>query len=245
MAKIDEIMKELDSMVTEGAELIHEGQNEDVNLGSFAPRYESWYTRALNAVSAITPERAADFRDAYRVDRRKEVTCATYTISDYLTGLVVTYGGEPSFKTSQVSACKMLRQVGIVKAAIDIAPTVLRDIRTALRAELLDSDLDAARELQRAGYGRAAGAVCGVVLEAHLRSVAVRHSVSIRKKNPAIGDYNDALKDARVYDTPTWRLVQRLADIRNLCGHAKDREPTKAEVEDLISGTDKVIKEVF
>ena len=245
MAKIVQIVKELDSLLAVGAKLLQEGCGEDVRLTDFVLRYESWYTKALSAITMVTPERAADFRDAYRVDHRKDINCATYTINDYLTNLVVRRGREPTFDTSLVFASKMLWQLGIVQAAVDIAPTVLRDIRTELRAELLDSDLDAASELQRAGYLRPAGVLCGVALESHLRSVADRHSVSIKKKNPTIGDYNDALKEAKVYDTPTWRLIQRLADIRNLCGHSKDREPTGDEVHDLISGTGKIVKEVF
>ena len=56
---------------------------------------------------------------------------------------------------------------------------------------------------------------------------------------------NDTLKNATVIDVPVWRNLQRLADIRNLCSHAKDREPTRDEVEELISGAQKVIKTLF
>lgn len=245
MAKIDEILKELDRLMKDGFNLLKAGLEKDVDRLDFSLHYEPWYTKALSAITALTPERAADFRDAYRVNHRKEINCATYTISDYLANLVVRSGKEPAFDTSRVFVSKMMGQLGIVQAAADIAPTVLHDVRTALRAELLDSDLDAALELLGAGFLRSAGVVCGVVLESHLRSVADRHSISIRKKHAGIGDYNDALKEGKIYDTPKWRLIQRLADIRNLCGHSKDREPTKDEVQDLISGTDKIIKEVF
>ena len=245
MARIDEIMKELDILIKEGFSVLQVGVEKDVDLFDLSLRYEPWYTKALSVITAVTPERAADFHDAYRVDHRKGIHCATYTISDYLSNLVVRFGNEPTFDTSRVFASKMIGQLGIVQAAAGIAPTVLHDIRTTLQAELMDSDLEAATELQRAGYLRPAGVVCGVVLESHLRSVSDRHSIPIRKKHATIGDYNDALKEAKVYDTPTWRLVLRLADIRNLCGHSKDREPTKDEVQDLISGTDKIIKEVF
>ena len=66
----------------------------------------------------------------------------------------------------------------------------------------------------------------------------------IKKKSPTIADYNDVLKD-NVYDTVEWRKVQYLGDARNLCGHKKDREPTKDEVEELISGTERIIKTIF
>jgi hypothetical protein len=44
---------------------------------------------------------------------------------------------------------------------------------------------------------------------------------------------------------PTWRLIQRLGDIRNLSAHSKEREPTKDEIEDMIRGCEKLIAEVF
>ena len=66
----------------------------------------------------------------------------------------------------------------------------------------------------------------------------------MKKKNPTIADFNDALKD-NAYDVVEWRRIQRLGDIRNLCDHSKDREPTKDEVEELISGTERTIKTVF
>jgi hypothetical protein len=55
---------------------------------------------------------------------------------------------------------------------------------------------------------------------------------------------NEELKSHAAYDVPMWRLIQRLADIRNLCGHSKDREPTRSEVDDLIAGVEKVTKEL-
>lgn len=40
-------------------------------------------------------------------------------------------------------------------------------------------------------------------------------------------------------------VIQHLGDIRNLCDHNKDREPTKEEVEELINGIDQIIKTNF
>ena len=48
----------------------------------------------------------------------------------------------------------------------------------------------------------------------------------------------DALKTAQVLDVPRWRQVQRLADLRNFCGHGKEREPTKEQVNELIDGVE-------
>lgn len=83
------------------------------------------------------------------------------------------------------------------------------------------------------------------MLERHLQRTANNHNIKITKKNPTISDLNDPLKKESVYDTPIWRKIQLLADIRNICTHNKQREPTKEEVEELIQGTNSVIKTVF
>jgi hypothetical protein len=121
----------------------------------------------------------------------------------------------------------------------------LFDIAQLVRADLFDSELDAARELTKHGFLRPAGAIAGVVIEKHLAQVCVNHGVPIKKKDPAINDFNEALKNASVVDIPAMRQIQRLADIRNLCDHNKHREPTKDEVIELVDGAEKLCKTLF
>lgn len=92
---------------------------------------------------------------------------------------------------------------------------------------------------------RAAGALAGVILERHLQRVAINHEIKISKKNPTISDLNDPLKVDGIYDIPTWRKIQLMADIRNLCSHQKDSEPNKEQVVELIEGVSTIIKSVF
>jgi len=92
---------------------------------------------------------------------------------------------------------------------------------------------------------RAAGSLAGVVIENHLQKVTKKHGITIRKKNPTISDLNDPLKNAGVLDTPKWRKVAYFADIRNMCSHKKDVEPTKEQVIELIDGANWLIKNVF
>lgn len=53
------------------------------------------------------------------------------------------------------------------------------------------------------------------------------------------------LKSSNVIDTPQWRFVQFLVDIRNKCDHNKKDEPTAEEVKKLIQGTAEIIKTLF
>lgn len=132
----------------------------------------------------------------------------------------------------------------MLQACLDSFDSKVFDIQTMLQADIFDSELDSAKHLLKVGFLRPAGAICGVVIEKHLSKVCENRGISLKKKHPAIIDYNDALKDV-AYDVVEWRRIQRLADIRNLCDHNKGREPTKDEIEELISGTEKLIKNVF
>ena len=114
-----------------------------------------------------------------------------------------------------------------------------------MQADLFDSELEAAKALVKHGFLRAAGAVAGVVMEKHLAQVCDNHGIPVRKKKATIGDFNEALKDAEVVDLPRRRSNQYLGDIRNLCDHNKDAEPTKEQVNDLVDGVKKITKTLF
>ena len=64
------------------------------------------------------------------------------------------------------------------------------------------------------------------------------------KKNAQISDMNEALKGENVIDTPQWRSIHYLGDLRNLCAHDKTPEPTADQVEDLLAGVAKVTKTI-
>jgi hypothetical protein len=212
----------------------------------FRKHYESWYSEALAVVSQVLPDRTADFRDLYKLERRKEIDYESYTLADYQISLRITRGylEEPVFDPDNAAFTKFTQQLQILTAAKRVLDSRLADIRGVLQADLFDSELDAARELLKHGFLRAAGMVAGVVLEGHLRTVARAHKVVIRSKAPTIAHYNDALKAAGILAVPRWRSVQGLTDIRNLCGHATGREPTADEVRELIDGVAKIAKTV-
>lgn len=139
---------------------------------------------------------------------------------------------------------KTTNQAQILKSLSSRLDGVLQDITGHLFADLQDSELTAADQLKKVNL-RAAGALAGVVLERHLQRAAQNHNISINKKSPTISDLNDPLKNTGVYDLPTWRKIQLLADLRNICVHEKGKEPTDEDVDELISGVNWAIKSVF
>lgn len=215
-----------------------------IELPRFDSEYETWYSEAQRVVKQVLPDRLEDFVKHYKNDKRKEIDFLTYTISDGLLGLTTRrYGDVVADKSASLP--KMEGQVNILKSAQKRFDSALFDISDVLQADLFDSELDAAASLAKNGFVRAAGAVSGVVLEKHLGHVCAQHGLKSKKSHPTIADFYQLLKDAGVIDTPMWRFIQHLADIRNLCDHGKDREPTKDEVLEMIDGVKKVAKSVF
>lgn len=138
----------------------------------------------------------------------------------------------------------VFNQYKIVDAISNRFKSTLFDIRALVHADLLDDEIAAADELNRHGFPRGAGAIAGVVLEAHLSGISETHMIKLAK-NASISTLNDALKKAEILDTATWRFIQHLGDIRNKCDHKAGADPTRDEVKELIDGVRKITKTVF
>lgn len=217
--------------------------------GSFEREYQRWYTEASAVIRQLIPNRSAEFEYLYKGDgKRKDIDIVTYTIQDWLNGVRAgsdRFTGEKVFDDQAVVSRKFETQLRILESVEGRFASTLFDIRQLVKADLLDSEIETARELIKCGFTRGAGVIAGVVLEKHLAEVSANHSIVTRKKHPTISEYNDLLKNASVIDVPIWRQIQRLGDIRNLCGHSKERESTTDEVEELINGVEKITKTLF
>jgi hypothetical protein len=243
MTKREAIHKELTALYKVGAELAVSFQKKEDK--QFHYDYQSWYTRALKAVASLAADRHTEFRSYYEVDsKRKSLWYGTYVIQDYLKGVAPGGYQHEGFDTrAQVVQC-FVNQLAILNAIEDRIDSVLANIEGELYAELQDNEVVIARKLLKISP-RAAGALVGVVIEGHLQKVADSHGIKIAKKNPTIADLNDPLKAASVIDTAGWRKISFLADLRNLCSHKKDSEPSKEQVEELIGGAEWLTKNVF
>ncbi|MCP2230135.1 hypothetical protein [Erwinia aphidicola] len=237
------MLKECDKVDDEFVLKLKENGYEIVN---FRLEYQSWYTKSYRVVSQLIKERLSEFEYLYKGDpKRKSISYSNYSITDYILQLETTNGLGERIRTPADAVSKMEIQYKILSSARERFTSVLFDIKDIVQADIFDSELDTSRELNKKGFVRAAGAVTGVILEKHLSHICSLHEIKLRKANPGISDYNQSLKDNEVIDTPTWRFIQHLGDIRNLCDHKKEREPTKDEVNDFIIGVDKITKTVY
>lgn len=259
MTNLDKYKQDLDKLIEKGQRLqlgllkelgmLDKLENKKDVLEKYKPlgfkfNYEEWYTECLVVVEQLIPSRLEDFIKLYKNEKRKEIDFLTYTISDHLLGLVTRRGGEVK-ADGQAAFPKFQQQLSIVTSVRRRFESTLFDIQQLVLADIFDSELETARELMKKGFYRASGVICGVVIEKHLHQVCINHKLPISKKHPTISDFNDILKNSDVYDVITWRHIQRLGDVRNLCGHNKDREPTKDEVNELIDGTAKINKTIY
>ena len=264
---VDRYKKDLDTLIVKGDQLHHAMRHEcdyqdwelaiEERLGdkaeefiqelpSFRDEYQSWYSEAKALVRQLLPDRLSDFTRHYEKPKsRKNLTVENYVIEDYLQRLTVTKGEISTIVGPDAAISRFHQQLSIVKSIRKYFRSSLFDIRQLAQADLFDSELDAGKELAKNKFTRAAGAVAGVVLERHLKTVCGAHDVKVRKKKPQISDLYEALKGATVIDTPQWRSLQYLGDLRNLCVHDKELEPTVDQAKDLLAGVEKVTKTIF
>jgi hypothetical protein len=236
----EHVKEELTKLIERGehiADCEAEVFEKDLPYDSFIEDYQRWYTAALPVIDQVLPDRATEFRELYEGKRGEgdiTIHIRTRHIQD-----------DDLFRGHRHVAFdrSMRQQVYLLQGAADRLDSHLADIRGVVEAEVFDSELDRALELAKKRHLRPAGVVAGVVLESHLKEVCRSHGLTVRK--PTIGALNDTLRDAGVYDMPSWRRVQHLGDIRNICGHDDSREPTRQEVDDLVAGVQWAVKTLF
>ena len=215
-------------------------------LPSFSEGYQAWYSEAKALVRQLLPDRLDDFTGYYeRPKTRKDTTYESYRICDYLLALRVTDSLDREVVGPTAALPKFRQQLAIVTAIRKRFESMLFDIRQFAQADLFDSELEAAKALVKYGFLRSGGVLAGVVLEKHLAQVCENHGLKTRKKAPTIATFNEMLKKAGVIDVPQWRFNQHLGDLRNLCGHKRDAEPTRDQANDLVVGAMKVTKTLF
>ena len=199
---VDRYKKDLDALIDKGEQLYHGMQQEchpqelartvEESLGdkadefiqalpSFRGEYQPWYSEATALVRQLLPDRLSDFTRYYEKPKtRKDITFENYTIEDYLQGVVISRGIDMVVEP-YAAIPRFYQQLNLVKGMRERFQSSLFDIRQLAQADLFDSEIDAAKELAKNKFFRAAGVVAGVVLERHLKEVCGVHTLTIRK----------------------------------------------------------------
>ena len=243
-SNLEKYKKDLEKLIEKG-KLLHidikkqvGGQDNDLSEKStalnFGEEYQEWYSEALIIIKQIIPDRKKDFIKIYEQHPER------YTLEDFLTGVKK----PPRIGYFGIAPSLFQQQLGILKSTQKKFESSLFDIKQLVQADVFDSELDVATELNTKGFIRADGIIAGVVLEHHLKQVCKNHQI-ITKKDPTISYLNDLLKKENIINIPKHRHIQLLADWRNLCGHDKETSPSKEDITTLIKGVKEIIKTLF
>lgn len=138
-------------------------------LPTFHSDYQVWYSEAKAVIKQVLPDRLSDFTGHYEKPKsRKDIRYATYRIEDCLQGITVTRGYAKEKVVGLDAAIPHFRQqLAILNSAQQRLRSSLFDMQQMVQADLFDSELEAAGELAKQKFTRAAGALAGVVLERH------------------------------------------------------------------------------
>lgn len=240
---IEKYKIELQNLIKVGENLFKKMRNNE-DLARLRRDYEGWYSESSAVIKFLLPDRVSDFSKMYYDDKTKNGIMKHFQYTQNKNESV-TWGVDTPPEQIDLAKSILDSQIGILKSCEKRFESSLFDIKQLLQADLFDSELDAARDLNKKGFSRGAGAMAGVVLESHLSEVCWNHKIQKSKAHPTINDFNQLLKDNGVIDTPIWRFIQSLTDLRNLCDHKKQQDPTKEQISELIDGVEQMCKQLY
>jgi hypothetical protein len=223
---------------------IHKSLDEIVDLIEYRTAYQRWDTQSLKMIQNLAPDKYEQFVEFFEANSNRKLL--DDSIQEYIRTMSVRRGGYPEelpFDPQEQARLRFLNHLKALDEMSYLVESVLADIENNLFADLQEKELEAAKILKPISL-RAAGTLAGVVLERHLRKLALQHAVTIPKPETTLRDLNDPLKLGKVYDFATWRKIQQLGDLYHLCSHQRNRDPKPDEVDGLIDGVQTVIKSV-
>jgi hypothetical protein len=117
----------------------------------------------------------------------------------------------------------------------------LTSVRNLVQAELFDSELEQAKELQSSGFHMAAAVVAGVVLETTLRDLCAQLGIPIGKMDKMNAD----LAKAGKYNSIVQKRITALAGIRNSAAHGNANEFTKEDIFSMIAEVERFVADML
>jgi hypothetical protein len=127
------------------------------------------------------------------------------------------------------------RFIGVLEAIkLDFEAGMFDDIRSLVRADVLDDFLSQAEELLSSGFSEASVSLGGAILEDTLRKLCDKHSIT-RPTKTTIDGLNVMLVKAQVYDGLVQKRITQLAHLRNDADHGRSLGTVKpADAEDML-----------
>jgi len=253
LQRLEQAILELDTVLAELVKLLEESGWTRPSRRERVPEQSTSYDPFEITWETTTPEQAPIPTDASRLYQRWFSGARAIVAKNQQSRLkefdalhesaLSLFAGSYMTQHRQYSTMNDLRQQSdILHAVPDHIRYSAIDLELQAYATLMDDEISAAQTLAKQGFLRPAGALAGVILERHLKNLLRKHDPPVAfRANATLSTLNDLCKD-KVYDVPVWRHIQHLADLRNLCAHEKDREPTKDEVGELLTGVSGILR---
>ena len=187
--------------------------------------YQRWYSTSLHLIEEyLNEDRRREFKGIYK---------------DIITFLQPD-GSMYSLKEEDINTFinKLDIQRGILIGIPDVIEVKEMNLRKLISADFVESELEEAEVLFKNKYIRGSGALAGVALEKHLKTMCDLNHVPYTFKD-TIDPIATALYKKDHLEKTEFKKIQYLASIRNKCDHPEDI--TKKEVGELINGTKKFI----
>ena len=211
------------------------------NMGELRREYQMWYSQVHEIVSAHLPTRLPTLENlhympsqAYSPEVEDQVYCG---IRSYLRSASSHKPFRDRFEAD------LEQQRGILLAVPRVIELRALEVRDLVTADLVQGELNEARLLLDHGFIRAAGAVSGVALEAHLKLLHEQSGLQYTEKD-TIRPLALRLRQNGVITLGDEKKCDAMADTRNKCDHKKKTDPTREEVEELIEDVARFTKRV-
>jgi len=187
-------------------------------------KYQQWSSGALFFIHEYLPEKEKEFGSYYRISDRG------VGVLDYLECYKTDCSGSKE-KVIHEFWSLFENQRSILLAVPGIIEVKALRLRETLSAAYVEREIDEAEYLYRHDHVRAAGALAGVALEMHLRTICDKHRIEYGHKDTIEPLLQNLYKNKKI-DVTELKRIQFLASIRDKCDHASDVE--KGEVKELI-----------
>jgi hypothetical protein len=169
--------------------------------------YQRWRTEALNLVKRVCGDTSEHYLQLKKFTEDKDTKTNSYYFKDCF---------------------------GVLEAAYnDYKDDFLFDVKTFVRAELLDDLLSQAEYLLSEGYHIPAASLAGAILEDTLRKLCDIRDIAYAEKTK-IDTLNNELAKTGLYDKLIQKEITAKADIRNNADHGHFDKFNKDDVEAMI-----------
>jgi len=200
--------------------------------------YQRWYSQVHHLVAIYVSGRLQELENLYYTPSTaysvEAETAAYIGIRSYLRG------GD---KFRLRFEADFEQQRGILISISDIVGLRALEVAALVTADLVKNEIDEARLLLNHGFIRAAGAIAGVALEAHLKLLHHQSGLSYEEQDTII-PLSSRLRQKDIISLGDEKKCIAMSDTRNKCDHKKSEEPTVEEVNELIDDVDRFTKRV-